>query len=615
MADTPHPDDPFLDRLLAVPELLGASISPALNLLSWTWAGHGPRIASYLSLTKEQRAPVRLHAEDDDVVLRSWRRDGKEFLLALGPEADDRVRLTRTAIADMAPKQLVSAQGNFRIDGGELHPSGRWLVFGANLDPATGQETEASWVIRHDIASGEQLALARPKRPARPLPTINPQGTHVLYARRDRHPAGRQYWLVDIEGKTDREILNFGDDVEITASWAPSGQQVLVMADSGSHRRVGLWVLATSLIFWLLDDPHDQIEDAFIPFGSPAIVLVAANQGRRRSIFYDPQKRTRSAWQPGQGATVLPVAPLPGGAWAVRSYGARQPDDLLRLQPGAAQGQAPASLTGLPTLIGKLPEELLAPEELRWAAPDGRALQGWLYRAREPRGTVVKLHEPGQQAEERFDPLAQYLLRRGFNVFMPNYRGSSGFGLSFRQAILTKGWGGAEQEDIRSGIAGLIAKGIAAKGRVGILGSGFGGYCAWWGLTHSPTELVAAGAAISAFADLDLHHRTTRPDCRAEIETALGGAPAALAQRYRDRSPIHRVGEIKGRLLIAHGLQDPVVAPENFTAARQALEAAGRPYEALGFEDEGRVIRLRANRRRLWLKLAEFFEAAFSAAT
>ena len=62
----------------------------------------------------------------------------------------------------------------------------------------------------------------------------------------------------------------------------------------------------------------------------------------------------------------------------------------------------------------------------------------------------------------------------------PNYRGSTGFGLAFREAIKEDGWGGLEQEDIRAGIEALIAAGIAEPGKVGITGTSYGGYSAWW---------------------------------------------------------------------------------------------------------------------------------------
>jgi Dipeptidyl aminopeptidases/acylaminoacyl-peptidases len=102
-------------------------------------------------------------------------------------------------------------------------------------------------------------------------------------------------------------------------------------------------------------------------------------------------------------------------------------------------------------------------------------------------GTVVDIHGgPTHHLENRFNPFVQYMLRRGFNVLQPNYRGSTGFGLRFQEAILKQGWGGAEQEDIASGIAFLIGKGIAEKGRVGVTGTSYGGYSSWWAITHIP---------------------------------------------------------------------------------------------------------------------------------
>jgi dipeptidyl aminopeptidase/acylaminoacyl peptidase len=111
-------------------------------------------------------------------------------------------------------------------------------------------------------------------------------------------------------------------------------------------------------------------------------------------------------------------------------------------------------------------------------------------------------------------------------------------------------------------------------------------------------------------ADLALYHRTTEPEHRAGLEAAMGGPPENQLARYRERSPIHEVGAIGARLLLVHGLEDSIVTPENLAAAREALDAVKRPYEVLTFKDEGHGIRRRANRRILWRRLADFFEAA-----
>ena len=97
------------------------------------------------------------------------------------------------------------------------------------------------------------------------------------------------------------------------------------------------------------------------------------------------------------------------------------------------------------------PDDFVAAEDFRWRAHDGTEIQGWLYRAEAPtRGTIVLVHGgPTAHSEARVNPSIQFLVRKGFNVLDPNYRGSTGFGLAFREAIKRDGWGGAEQGDQR----------------------------------------------------------------------------------------------------------------------------------------------------------------------
>ena len=106
---------------------------------------------------------------------------------------------------------------------------------------------------------------------------------------------------------------------------------------------------------------------------------------------------------------------------------------------------------------------------------------------------------------------------------------------------------------------------------------------------------------------------TTRPDLRTYSEEMIGGRPDQVPERYRERSPLHFVANIKGRLLIVQGLQDPNVTPENVRVVRDALDQAGVPYKVLAFEDEGHGIGRPKNQKTLYLRLAEFFRAAFAA--
>src|SRR5262249_2231777 len=92
----------------------------------------------------------------------------------------------------------------------------------------------------------------------------------------------------------------------------------------------------------------------------------------------------------------------------------------------------------------------------------------------------------------------------------------------------------------------------------------------------------------------------------------MGGSPAQSPARYRERSPIHYVDRIAGRLLIVQGMRDPNVTSENLEVVRRALSAAGVAHEVLTFDDEGHGIRKRDNRRLLYRRLGDFFGAAFA---
>jgi dipeptidyl aminopeptidase/acylaminoacyl peptidase len=240
-------------------------------------------------------------------------------------------------------------------------------------------------------------------------------------------------------------------------------------------------------------------------------------------------------------------------------------------------------------------------------------VQGWLYRTRGERlGTIVLVHGgPTSHAEDRFNAQIQYLASRGFDVLAPNYRGSTGFGLPFQESIKQDGWGGREQEDIRFGIEALIAAGLAEPGRVGVTGTSYGGYSAWWAITHFEPGIVAAAAPICGMTDLAIDYYATRPDLRPYSEEMMGGSPEDVPDRYRERSPINFVENIKGDLLIVQGLKDPNVTQDNVHAVAKALKAHNITYGLLTFEDEGHGIARPKNLRILYPRLADFFHKAF----
>ena len=600
--------DSNLEALLSVPVLSAPLVSPDGGWVAWSWSRLGPAGDAFAASTDGSSSPLRLtETTEGDTVVVSWTADGRAVVVSQDTDGDERARLFLVRLDEPGiMRPLTEPHPDFFLWGGQIHPDGRSLFYDANFDPETGEPIEQTCIYRHDLQTGERRLLVRPERNIGPS-RLNRQGTHLLYSRNDLHPAGEQAWLVDVEGRQDREILNFGAQAKVQASWLPDGRRVIFVAETGSYRRLGVWDEGS--VRWLVDDPARNVGYAFVPpNGGPAIV-VGEEDARLRTSLFDVEGGRETALR-HERANLLPLAPVGEGAWICTHYDARHPVDLIRYDPESGEG---VSVTDLPERTGIRADRLAGAEDFRWSSVDGLEVQGWLYRTRgESVGAVVLVHGgPTSHAEDRFNAEIQYLVSRGFDVLAPNYRGSTGFGLAFQESIKEDGWGGREQEDVRAGIEALIAAGIARGGRVGITGTSYGGYSAWWAITHYPPGVVAAAAPICGMTDLTVDYYATRPDLRPYSEEMMGGSPEEVPERYRERSPVNFVGNIRGELLIVQGLRDPNVTPENVSVVTKALERERVPYELLAFDDEGHGISRPKNLRVLYPRLADFFERAF----
>jgi dipeptidyl aminopeptidase/acylaminoacyl peptidase len=604
--------DRHLEALLSVPVLSAPVVSPDGRWVAWSWSRLGPAADVFVAPT-DGSALLRLTETPDDTFVLSWTPDSSAVVVGQDRDRDERVRLFRVRLTEPGGMEpLIEDSPNYYVRGGQVHRDGRWLIYGANLDAESGEEIEGTWIYRHDLESGERKALARPERGNYHAPQLNGPGDLVLYHRNDLDPAGLQVWLVDVEGRNDREILNFGSRAKAYASWFPDGRRVLFVVEAGPHRRLGVW--EDGSLCWLLDDPRRDIEYAFVPPNGGPVVVAEVERARVRATFLDADSGAETR-PPTTSGNLIPLAPADGENWVGLHYSARHPVDLVRFDP-AGTGEAPTSLTGLWERIPLGAESLTPAEDFSWKSVDGLEVQGWLYRTPgRSTGTIVLIHGgPTSHAEDRFNAEIQYLVSRGFDVLTPNYRGSTGFGLQFQESIKEDGWGGREQEDLKTGIETLIEAGVAERGRVGVTGTSYGGYSAWWAITHFEPDLVAAAAPICGMTDLMVDYYATRPDLRPYSEEMMGGSPEEIPDRYRERSPVNFVENIRGRLLIVQGLRDPNVTPDNLHAVTKALDELVIPYEMLTFEDEGHGIARPKNLEVLYPRLADFFERAFSRA-
>ena len=380
----------FLDALMALPEVIYPLVSRDGRWIAWSWYRAAPTIEAFVAPTDGSTPPLRLTDTPDNTFAIGWLPDSSGVIVSQDHDGDERAQLFRVNVAaPLIMHPLTEPHPPYFLRGGALHPDEQTLVYGANIDEA-GQTIEQTWVYRHDLRTGARTTSARPEKGNYLVPQLSPTGAHVLYNRKDRHPAGDQIWLVDIDGANDHEILHFGDDIKTSASWFPDGQRVLVLSEQSTHDRLGVWRIgdAKDAVRWLIDDPARNIEGAYVPFGSDQIVVIETHNATKHALLLHPDTGVETPIR-ADGITLIPIAPAADGRWIGQVYSATQPSDLVRFDPADPRPETFASISRVWERTTLTPDDLAHAHDYRWTADDGLALQGWLYRpGGAARGTI-----------------------------------------------------------------------------------------------------------------------------------------------------------------------------------------------------------------------------------
>lgn len=181
---------------------------------------------------------------------------------------------------------------------------------------------------------------------------------------------------------------------------------------------------------------------------------------------------------------------------------------------------------------------------------------------------------------------AQILAGRGYAVFFPNYRGSTGYGVEFAMKWHYGQAAGTEFDDVADGIDYLINRGIADKDRVGLGGGSYGGFAAAWFATYY-TEKVNAVCMFVGISDLISKRGTT--DIPYEELLVHSGKPLEEMWEYsKEHSPIYYAQQSKTAVLIYGGTADTRVNPSQSLELYTRLKMNDHPaYRLVRYPGEG----------------------------
>jgi dipeptidyl aminopeptidase/acylaminoacyl peptidase len=254
--------------------------------------------------------------------------------------------------------------------------------------------------------------------------------------------------------------------------------------------------------------------------------------------------------------------------------------------------------------------DLAEPEPVEVTARDGATLHARLYRAAAEPGSASErllcwIHGgPTDQWQVTFMPRVAFWRSRGWNVLLPDPRGSTGHGREYQQALHGR-WGELDVSDTVDVLAQAQRRGWGDPGRTVVLGGSSGGLTAL-GVGAQAPELLAGVVATSPVTDLaDLAERSHRFE-RHYTDTLVGPLPE-FAGTCRARSPISFAQRLTSRpLLLLHGDSDPVVPVEHSTMLADLVRAAGGDVELHVYPGEGHGFRQVTNQLDEYARVESF---------
>ena len=196
----------------------------------------------------------------------------------------------------------------------------------------------------------------------------------------------------------------------------------------------------------------------------------------------------------------------------------------------------------------------------------------------------------------RWNP--QIFASQGYVVFMPNPRGSTGYGQKFVDEI-SGDWGGKPYVDIMNGVAQMAAQPFIDRNRVGAAGGSYGGYMVDWIEGHNNDPRVQFKALVSHAGVFNLISMYGATEELWFTDWEFGGTPWSNPETYTRWSPNMFVKNFKTPLLVIHGEQDFRVPVTEGLQLFTALQRQGVESKLLYFPDEGHWI-LKPQNSELW---------------
>ena len=602
-----------LDELCRLPSFYLPTVSWKGDRLAFYWDRTG-RVELYVMDLASRQVRQVSHGEVPRAVRAGfvWSRDDRAIVFGRDADGNEQHDLCRIEVETSAVTRLTddpTAQ-EYPV---EFSPDNQWLTVVTNKRQPSAPDRPGQlnvWKMRPDGSDYQPLT-------SHLFPAFGGawswDGRWLSYNTNEdlANLKNVDGYLIRPDGSEARRVFQVqAGSQDSLGAWHPDNRRIAVTSDASGVHQAGLLDIESGAVQWLSPAGVDESAVDFSRDGR-LLVCLRNQEAQIKPVVYDLAS--------GQGRLLA----LPDGV-AVGSHFVNDDRQLL-LTYSTDTSRASLVLydlaadrweTLLPAEYGSIdPAVFVGGSHVYYPSSDGTPIPALLYRPRElppgdQRPAIVVIHGgPTAQWFRGFDPFAQFLVDRGFVVLEPNIRGSIGYGVAFRDAALSD-WGGIDLEDVAAAAAYLKGLPEVDPERLVVFGGSYGGYMTFMAVTRQP-DLWRAGVAWVGITDLRRMYDQSMEHFKYFLREQMGD-PEQRAELWADRSAINFASQLRAKLLMVHGANDPRCPVDQSRIFRDRLVELGKregvDFEYVEFADEGHGSNDIEQKIRTYTTLAEYLE-------
>ena len=399
--------------------------------------------------------------------------------------------------------------------------------------------------------------------------SLSPDGTMFLFTgnRRpnDDAQSNRDIYVAPVgDGEARLLTPDTFDALDSAPVWSPDGRKIAFISDRNGFNNLGVIDVRSGQTRMLLTEEIEHSEPRWSPDGE--WISFTKNLDYQYHIFKAPaaggeaiqltqrggvnggssatgQTRGDHMWHPdGQRLVFYHSDPtMTGDVWIMSDSG----DNARQITNHQSAALAD-------------PELFVWPEFMEYRSFDGREVAGLVYK---PKGSQAgdrlpalfffRANSNGQHPVQ-WHPYVQYFVSRGYLVFAPNFRGSTGRGKDYRQSVHRYG-GDHDLRDAFIGMDKLAADGWVDPDRVGAFGGSTGGFFTTTAVTKDPQRFKAG---VVWYGSTDLVTLSTYGGMESWNKFLIGDTPLENPENYYNRSIIYHADRVKVPLLFLYSQGD-----------------------------------------------------------